>query len=185
MFTLPNPTVGAIGGISAASLRDAHWYAIYTRSRFEKKVHRDLQQSNFQVFLPLVKEKKAWSDRIKTVSVPLLPSYVFVKLDRQSIPRISFYPGVVRLVSFGRKPCEVRDEEIKLLEQIATHGFHVQKAVNCIIGDRVRITQGPLKGWEGNIEAKLGHSRIVFQIESILQCISVEVNMGDVEVIKS
>ena len=184
MYVMPNYSVDAYAGITPASLSDAHWYAIYTRSRFEKKVHRDLEKSNFQVFLPLVKEKKAWSDRIKTVSVPLLPSYVFVKLDRQSIPRLNYYPGVVRLVTFDRKPCEVREEEIQLLHQIITHGVHVQQAVNCAVGDKVRITQGPLKGWEGNVESVKGHSRIVFQIASILQCISVEVNMGDVELIR-
>ncbi|MDZ4749832.1 MAG: UpxY family transcription antiterminator [Saprospiraceae bacterium] len=184
MYTMPNPPVDTFAGITPASLSDAHWYAIYTRSRFEKKVHRDLEKSNFQVFLPLIKEKKKWSDRIKTVSVPLLPSYVFVKLDRQSIPRLNYYPGVVRLVTFDRKPCEVREEEIQLLEQITTHGMNVQQAMNCEIGDKVRITQGPLKGWEGNVEAKKGQSRIVFQIASILQCISVEVNMGDVELIR-
>jgi transcription elongation factor/antiterminator RfaH len=181
MYTMPNPPAGALPGAVRASLSDAHWYAIYTRSRFEKKVHRDLEKSNFHVFLPLIKVKKKWSDRIKTISEPLLPSYVFVKLDRQSIPKLSFYTGVVRLVSFDRKPCEVRDEEIQLLEQITTFGINIQQAMHCEIGDKVRITQGPLKGWEGNVEAKKGQSRIVFQIASILQCISVEVSMGDVE----
>lgn len=184
MYTMPNPPEGAFTGTTQTSCSDAHWYAIYTRSRFEKKVHHDLQQSKFQVFLPLIKEKKAWSDRIKTVSVPLLPSYVFVKLDRQSIPRLNYYPGVVRLVTFDRKPCEVREEEIQLLKQLTTHGVNIQQVVNCEVGNKVRITQGPLKGWEGNVEAKKGHSRIVFQIASILQCISVEVNMGDVELVK-
>lgn len=184
MYSISNPPADALAGAAQASLIDAHWYAIYTRSRFEKKVHNDLQRSNFQVFLPLIKEKKAWSDRIKTVSVPLLPSYVFVKLERQSIPRLNYYPGIVRLVTFDRKPCEVREEEIQLLQQIITHGVHVQQAVHCAVGDKVRITQGPLKGWEGNVDSVKGQSRIVFQIASILQCISVEVNMGDVEKVK-
>jgi transcription antitermination factor NusG len=162
---------------------DDHWYAIYTRSRFEKKVYRDLQQSKFQVFLPLVQEKKAWSDRIKTVSAPLLPSYVFVKLERQHISEIFYYPGVVRIVSFGGKPCEVREEEILLLKQIMTHGYPVQQAARCAVGDSVRIVRGPLKGWEGVVETQKGQSRIVFQITSILQCISVEVSLGEVELI--
>ncbi|MFZ1676233.1 MAG: UpxY family transcription antiterminator [Saprospiraceae bacterium] len=163
---------------------DYQWYAIYTRSRFEKKVHQDLKQSKFQVFLPLVKEIKKWSDRVKTVSVPLLPSYVFVKLNKQNIPKLFYYPGVVRLVSFESKPCEIREEEIRLLEQIMTHGFPVEKVVPCAVGDKVRIVRGPLQGWEGKVETKKGQSRIVFQIASILQCISVEVNMGDVELVR-
>lgn len=184
MITLPNPAIGSSAGPAYSSLNDVHWYAIYTRSRFEKKVHHDLEKSNFQVFLPLIKEKKMWSDRMKTVSVPLLPSYVFVKLDRQSIPRLNYYPGIVRLVTFDRKPCEVREEEIRLLEKIITHGVQVRQDINCAVGDRVRIMQGPFIGWEGSIEAKKGHSRIVFQIASILQCISVEVSMEDVELVR-
>jgi len=183
MYTLPNIAVGTPGGTATSPLCDTHWYAIYTRSRFEKKVYNDLQKSNFQAFLPMVREKRNWSDRVKTISVPLLPGYVFVKINRQHIPGLRFYPGIVRLVTFDRKPCEVREEEIQLLEQITKHGTNIQKAVHCEVGDRVRIAQGPLKGWEGNVEAKKGHSRIVFQIASILQCISVEVNMGDVEMI--
>src|SRR5688572_28763539 len=108
----------AIAGPANNLLSNLHWYAIYTRSRFEKKVHRELQQSKFQVFLPLINEKKVWSDRIKTVSVPLLPGYVFIELNRHHIPKLLYYPGIVRLVSFGNTPSEVRDEEIRLLEQI-------------------------------------------------------------------
>jgi transcription antitermination factor NusG len=79
---------------------DGSWYAIYTKSRFEKKVFRDLAHSQYQVFLPLVTEKKHWSDRIKSVSVPLFPSYVFVKLLTQHQSKLYNYPGVVKLVSF-------------------------------------------------------------------------------------
>ncbi|MGB4850302.1 MAG: UpxY family transcription antiterminator [Saprospiraceae bacterium] len=184
MYSYSNLPATAISGSAPDMRSDYHWYAIYTKSRFEKKVHRDLQQSKFQVFLPLIKEIKKWSDRIKTVSVPLLPGYVFVKLDKQNIPKLFYYPGVVRLVSFESKPCEVREEEIRLLEQIIAHGFPVEHAVPCAVGDKVRIIRGPLQGWEGKVETKKGQSRIVFQIASILQCISVEVSLGDVERIK-
>ncbi|HZV69381.1 MAG TPA: UpxY family transcription antiterminator [Saprospiraceae bacterium] len=184
MYSYSNLQTTVINGSVPELRSDYHWYAIYTKSRFEKKVHRDLQQSKYQVFLPLVKEIKKWSDRIKTVNVPLLPGYVFVKLDKQNIPKLFYYPGVVRLVSFESKPCEIREEEIRLLKEITSHGFPVQQAVPCDVGDNVRIVRGPLQGWEGKVETKKGQSRIVFQIASILQCISVEVSMGDVEMIK-
>lgn len=167
---------------STMSSAEQHkWYAIYTRSQFEKKVHRELERSKFQVFLPLVKEKRNWSDRIKTISVPLLPSYVFVKLPLNEMQQVFYYPGVVRLVSFEGKPCEIREEEIRLLEKIVTHGFTAENTAHVGVGDSVRIVRGPLKGWEGLVENKKGQSRIVFQIASIRQCISVEVGMEDVE----
>jgi transcription antitermination factor NusG len=166
---------------SSIFAEDPKWYAVYTKYRFEKKLYQDLQKSKLQAFLPLVKEKRVWSDRLKTVLVPLLPSYVFVKLRQQNIHQIYNYPGVVRLVSFEGKPCEIKEEEIGLLEKIIAHDFPVQTTLSCGIGDSVRIVQGPLKGWEGKVETTKGESRIVFQITSILQSISVEVEMKYVE----
>lgn len=160
----------------------AQWFAIYTRSRFEKKLYGALQKTGaFKAFLPLIKEKRAWSDRIKTVLVPLLPSYVFVKLPLKELHQIYYYPGFVHIVSFEGKPCAVREEEINLLEQIIANDLTAQKSNNCQVGDWVRITRGPLKGWEGRVDGKRGKSRIVFHFECIQQAISVEVKMEDVE----
>jgi transcription antitermination factor NusG len=166
-----------------ASIGLESWYAIYTKSRFEKKIFHSLRSKGFHVFLPLVKEKRMWSDRIKTVEVPLLPSYVFVRTAREKFAQIYPYPGFVRFVSFQGKPCEIREEEIALLEQIVEHGFHVQQSPLCDLGDRVRITRGPLRGWEGCVEKKKGASRVVFRFDCIQQAISVEVEVGDVELV--
>ncbi|MCB9267675.1 MAG: UpxY family transcription antiterminator [Lewinellaceae bacterium] len=162
-------------------INDPKWHAIYTKSRFEKKIYRALAQSEFEAFLPLIKEKRVWSDRLKTVEVPLLPSYVFVKVPKNCIHQLYYYPGFVRYVSFGGKPCVVRQEEIELLEQIVRHGFQAQQSVICNVGDAVRVIRGPLKGWEGRVELKKGGTRIVFQFNSIQQAISVEVEVSDVE----
>jgi len=167
--------------IQGQPIETSKWYAIYTRSNFEKKVQEDLSKSKFETFLPLVKEIRFWSDRKKTILVPLLRSYVFVKLSSPNIQKILYYPGVIRLVSFEGKPCEVREEEIHLLENIVMHGFVAENTANVGVGDAVRVVRGPLKGWEGKVETKKGQSRIVFQITSIGQCISVEARMGDLE----
>ena len=55
------------------------WYAIYTKHQHEKKVADLLQRKGFEVFLPLVKEKRRWKDRAKQVSFPMFPCYVFVR----------------------------------------------------------------------------------------------------------
>ena len=172
----PNP-IGPVLSFSKTPLSptDAQWYAIYTRSRFEKKIYRLLERSGFQAFLPLVKEKRVWSDRIKTVQVPLLPGYVFVKTSRNQFSHIYPYPGFVRFVAFEGKPSVIREQEIELLEKIVTHGFSAQPATRCELGDWVRIVRGPLKGWEGRVESKRGGGRIVFQFEGIRQGICVEV----------
>ncbi len=161
------------------------WYAVYTRSRFEKKMYRALIRSKLEAFLPLVKEKRVWSDRLKTVEMPLLPGYIFVKLSPDNLAQVYTYPGFVRFVAFEGKPCVIREAEIDLLQKIVEHGLRVQHTGGCTcqVGDRVRIIHGPLKDWEGCVERLQGSSRIIFQLDSIQQAISVEVECGEVEVI--
>lgn len=157
------------------------WYAVYTKSRFEKKIYWALQNSGFKAFLPLIREKRIWSDRVKSVQVPLLPSYVFLKIAKAHFSHIYLYPGFVRFVYFNGKPSEIKEEEICLMEEIITHGFPVQNTTCCGAGDWVRIVRGPLKGWKGRVEERIGQSRVRFQFDSIQQAISVEVEVSNVE----
>ncbi len=56
-----------------------HWYAIYTKPRWEKKVHHLLSEKGLEAYCPLNKVTRKWSDRMKTVEEPLFKSYVFVQ----------------------------------------------------------------------------------------------------------
>ena len=59
------------------------WYALYTRSRSEKKVLIELQYAQIEAYLPLVTRLKMWSDRKKKVEEPLFRSYIFVYIDER------------------------------------------------------------------------------------------------------
>ena len=54
------------------------WLVFYTKSRQEKKVRDILLRRGFEVFLPLQKVMRQWSDRKKKVEVPLFNAYIFV-----------------------------------------------------------------------------------------------------------
>lgn len=41
------------------------WYALYVRSRAEKKVSQELEHIGIEVFLPLITRVRQWSDRKK------------------------------------------------------------------------------------------------------------------------
>ena len=53
------------------------WHALYVRSRMEKKVLSQLEESGYKAYLPLITQVKQWSDRKKKVEEPLFKSYVF------------------------------------------------------------------------------------------------------------
>ena len=51
------------------------WFAIYVKSRNEKKVFKTLDDIGIESFLPLITRMKQWSDRRKKVEEPLFRSY--------------------------------------------------------------------------------------------------------------
>jgi len=55
------------------------WYGLQTRARHEKIVVERLKERGVTTFLPLVTEVHRWSDRQKTVEMPLFGCYVFAR----------------------------------------------------------------------------------------------------------
>ena len=57
------------------------WIAVYTKSRHEQTVVNELYKKNIEVYCPMFKEKRQWSDRKKWVDFPLFRSYVFANIE--------------------------------------------------------------------------------------------------------
>jgi transcription antitermination factor NusG len=91
---------------------DKKWYALYTKPRWEKKVHRVLQLKGVESYCPLNKVRKKWSDRIKVIEEPLFKSYLFVRLDEADKTKVRYVDGVLNFVYWNGKPAVVKDEEI-------------------------------------------------------------------------
>src|SRR5271157_4621518 len=76
------------------------WYAVHTRARHERVVAQRLREQGVTTFLPLVTEVRRWSDRRKSVELPLFGCYVFVRLHPtgQGRLRVLRIDGVFKLV---------------------------------------------------------------------------------------
>ena len=77
------------------------WYALRTRSRHEKIVVQRLEERAVTTFLPVVTEVHRWSDRKKSVQVPLFSGYVFAKICAQPAGATAHAAGRRRR-QFGR-----------------------------------------------------------------------------------
>ncbi|MEX2640669.1 MAG: UpxY family transcription antiterminator [Balneolales bacterium] len=158
------------------------WYALYTRPRFEKKVRDALSKNGFEVWLPLRKELRQWSDRKKWVEEPLFRSYVFVKTDYAGLPSVSRTNGVVAPVTFNGKPSIIRDYEIKAINLVLSgpNGFDVDD-IHFTKDEEVHITHGPLKGFTGNWISWKGTKRVSIEIQQLQKCLIVEVPAAYIE----
>ncbi len=128
------------------------WFVIYTKSRNEKKVAELLQKNGVEVFCPLVKLKKNWSDRSKIVETPLFNSYVFVKLSEKDRNVVFNVPGVIRYVFWLKKPALARDSEIEKLKSVLHETMDSFTIENYQIGETIKISEGDFKGLDGVIE---------------------------------
>ena len=157
-----------------------HWYAIYTRPRFEKKVDAQLKERGFESYLPLKTVVHQWSDRRKKVQEPLFRGYVFVHTTPMERPRSLQIIGAVRMISFGGRPSIIPDEQIEAVRRILSEGLKVETIDYIQAGDLVEVVQGPLMGLKGVLLEKRQKGRFVISIDSIRQSISVEIDVRDV-----
>ena len=142
------------------------WYALYTESRQEKKVSARLLQLDIEVYCPLVIQVRQWSDRKKKVEVPLLPSYVFVKLEPNNRELVFQVSGVVRYLYWLGKPAIVKDTEIELMQKWLQDKVTSFEIVGIQPGTIYEIPSGPFIGQKGIVE-KVNKSQITLVLEQL------------------
>jgi transcription antitermination factor NusG len=155
-----------------------NWLVFYTKSRQEKKVHDLLTRRGFEVFLPLQKVMRQWSDRKKKVEVPLFNSYIFVRADADKIPHILQTPGIAWNIRHNDKPAILQPKEVDLINQFLSSGLliDVSKSERFEIGDHVEIMDGQLKGIKGQLIRTATGDRFMLSFESIGTSIQVEID---------
>jgi len=145
------------------------WYAVYTRSRAEKKVLAELEAKNIECFLPLQKQLRQWKDRKKWVEVPLIPGYCFVHITRKDYDRVLQINHVVSYIIFEGKAAVVPDNQIAYLRLVLNQSdFEVEVSFeNFTPGEEVEIIQTPLMGLRGELVNVHGKSRFIVRLNSI------------------
>lgn len=162
-----------------------NWYVLYTKSRYEKAIAEKLALSGIEVYCPLLKTKRKWSDRWKWVEEPLFRSYCFVYLDEIDREKVFSVPGVVRYLYYCGKPAIVRKEEIEVLknwlneyshESIEATGYHAK--------DKVLLKSGALMDHTAEVLSSSGNYIILF-LDSLGVQIKVDLRKNIVEKIIS
>lgn len=174
---------GVSGSIPIAENSEERWYAVHTRSRHEKSVAQRLLEQGMTAFLPLVKETHSWSDRKKTVELPLFSCYVFVRMTASGKERLQVCStdGVLQIVGPRGAGMPIPDEQIEavrllLAEQLpwSTHPF-------LKVGQRVRIRGGAMDGVEGVFLSRNGDRTLVVSVDVIQRSLAVRIEGYQVE----
>ena len=159
------------------------WYAVHTRARHEKVVAQRLTEQGVTTFLPMITEVHRWSDRKKSVELPLFGCYVFVKLpstgeERLRVLRIDSVFKFVGARGLGTPIAEAQIDAVRTLigQQLpwSAHPF-------LQIGQRVRVRGGALDGVEGILLSRNDDNTLVVSIDAIQRSLAVRIQGYDLE----
>lgn len=129
-----------------------HWYAVYTRPRWEKKVAELFSRKAVEHYCPLNRIVRQWADRKKTVHEPLFKSYVFVRSTASDLVKVKQTDGVINLVYWLGSPAIIRPEEIDTIKRFLNDHDNVQlERTEVSVNDRVCITTGPFLNQQGRV----------------------------------
>ncbi|SMG42201.1 Transcription antitermination factor NusG [Marivirga sericea] len=157
-----------------------HWFAIYTKSRMEKKVADRLAEQHIEVYCPTQTVLRQWSDRKKKVTVAVFPSYVFVRFKGEE-ERLSILqtPGTVNFVRHLGADAKIRPSEIEAIQALL--GEYEEVSVEAIEkGDKVQIQHGGMKGQEGKV-IKTQKDKVILYIESLGLSLKAEISQAKVK----
>jgi transcription elongation factor/antiterminator RfaH len=160
------------------------WYVIHTKPHKENLVYGYLTSRGLQVFYPTIRVQPV-NPRASTIR-PYFPGYLFVHADLDNVGKsaLQWIPGAIRLVQFGSQPatipeCVIHQLKQRISEIEAAGGLALEGLKQ---GDPVRITSGPLAGYEAIFDLRLsGSERAQVLLEMLGHQVRVQVNAGVIE----
>jgi transcription antitermination factor NusG len=150
------------------------WWVIYTKSRQEKSLTRDLLGYQIPFYLPLVPRDHLIRGHRVHAYVPVFPGYLFLygspdervrSLTTNRISRILPVPGQDEL-----------QQDLRQLAHLIAIGAPLTVEQRLCPGRRVRIRSGPMVGFEGAIFQRRGSDRLLVAIDFLQQGVSIEIN---------
>jgi len=157
------------------------WFAVWTRSRHEQRVCRELAGKGIEHFLPTFTQLSKWKDRNKAIQWPLFPGYCFARFQTPDLINVLKCDGVVTVLSTGSTPVAVPDAQIEALQRLVDSGLSYDPCAPFPAGTMVRVVSGPLAGVVGRVERQSPQEHLVLAIDLLNGAARVQVAAWDLE----
>jgi len=169
-----------VGEIGAHLVRK--WHVAYVRVNQERRVTTHLDHRGIEQYLPCYNSTRQRKDRRVTLSVPLFPGYIFVRVAAPERMSVLTVPNIISLVGNKSGPAEIPDGHIEQLQNGITE-CSVHPHAYLQTGTQVLILRGPMAGFKGILIRHRNNARVVVNIDTIARAFSVEIDINDVEVL--
>ena len=158
------------------TIQQPQWYAVRTRSRFEKIVRDQLTGRGIESLLPLCKRMSQWKDRKKQIEWPLFPGYCFGRFGLEQRMHVLQAPGVVQIIGSANAAEPIPAHEIAAIQRLAHSGHNYETfPYHLKEGTIVTVIRGPLQGLCGMFVRRAASCRLIIAVNLIQQAAAVEI----------
>jgi len=144
-------------------LADSQWYVVHSKPRAEKIASIHLEKLGIESLCPYMRQKKTVRRKSVVQEVPLFPGYFFARFDPEHQFRaVQYSTGVRCVVSFGETLARIDASLIDAMKDRIYQGYvTVTKSIGFHPGQKVRIHNGPLQGFEAVFECEMSDQQRV------------------------
>lgn len=161
LLPFPDPSVG-------------DWFVLHTKSRQEKAIADTLAAMRIPHFLPLVRQPRYHGKRKAIVEMPLFPSYVFLRGQKEqafAADRTKRIARIIPVIDQAGIDRELRNLHLALSGNADLDPYPFLKD-----GTWVEVRAGPFRGLQGVIDRHLKENRLVLQVNILGRATSLEID---------
>lgn len=161
------------------SADEARWFAVRTCFRDEKAAVKQLVKKGIECYLPIKKMTRRYGRRIRHVEMPLIHSFVFVKIIKTQYNEVLDTQYVTGFLKLGGNLLAIPETEIELMQRLL--GENIDIAVVPIEerhwekGDWVEVIFGPMLGYQGELVEVQGKRRLLVELSVLGHSMLVDV----------
>jgi transcription antitermination factor NusG len=161
-------------------LGEEHWYAIYCKSRHERRVHDRLTAKGIVSYLADYETRVRWGERLRKFKKNLLPGYVLVRARMDS----PIYLAVLQtesVVKFVGRPwpllSPIPDQQVQSLRLLLESRHQFEEVPYFGAGEYVEVLAGPLAGLRGLVSGPANQKHRVFvSIDLLRRSVALEID---------
>ena len=152
---------------TASSPGGPRWYVAQTLPGREFGAAAQLRAQHYVGFLPTIQKTVRHARKLRTVTAPLFPRYLFVELDLQRDPwrSVNGTFGISRLIMARDRPAPVPVGVVDQLLSCSDMAGMIDTSSKLQAGDRVRVLTGPFAQCLGVLDRLEGDARVRVLLE--------------------
>jgi len=170
-----------------------YWYVLFVKTGYEERILHEISSlwgiEGLRPFIPMYSSRFKKAGRLISEKHRLFPGYIFLETESRGTeislrlrPFIARSKNTMKLLRYGKayegnQTFEMNKDEQESYLKLYNDDYCVEMSRGFMAGDLVKITEGPLVGFESRIK-KINSHRMEAVVENSIMGRMVDIRLG-------